>query len=415
MYRNKVFDLLTATSEDPYGRQLRKEVGAKNVDRRAMMVLTLGHLFSDATQVAIPALLPFLVREQGISFTAAGMLILASTAASSVIQPLFGHLADRRSLEVFMPIGLMLGAVGIALVSIAPSYPLTLMAVVLSGIGVAFFHPEATRFANLVSVEKPATGMGVFSVGSNSGFALGPLLLTPLVLGLGVEGTLLFAALPLAMAGVVALELPRFRALRSPDRDAGAGPGTVGHDLWVPFGLLSGVISLRSVVQFGLIAFVPLYFAGVFSSSEVMSNAALSVTLLAGVAGTLLGGSLADRHGKRTVLVGSLLILPPLFVCFLLSGEIVGMVLLVPIGAVTVASYSITVVMGQEYLPGRLGVASGFTVGVAIGMGGIGSPVLGALADEFGLKSVMVALALLPIPAVLLALRLPGASAKKAH
>lgn len=372
-----------------------------------MAVLTLGHLFSDATQVAVPALLPFLVREQDISFTAAGMLILASTVASSVVQPLFGHFSDTRSLEIFMPVGLILGAVGVALVGLAPSYPLILLAVVVSGMGVAAFHPEATRFANLASGGRRATGMSVFSVGGSSGFALGPLLLTPLVLGLGVQGTVLFAALPLGMAGVVALALPRLKGLRSAPITVGPGAETVGSDLWVPFGLLSGVVSLRSVVQFGLIAFVPLYFAGVFSSSEVVSNVALSVTLLAGIAGTLLGGSLADRHGRRTVLLGSLVVLPPLFVCFLLSGEIASMALLAPIGAATVASGSITVVMGQEYLPGRIGVASGFTVGLAIGIGGIGSPALGALADAYGLKSVMVALALLPIPAVLLALRLP--------
>ena len=306
-----------------------------------------------------------------------------------------------------MPVGLALGAVGIALVGVSSSYSLVLGAVVLSGIGVAAFHPEATRFANLISGSKRATGMGVFSVGGSSGFALGPLLLTPLVLGLGLEGTLLFAMLPLAAAGVVTLELPRLRGFRSPNTTPGEGSGTVGRDLWLPFGVLSGVISLRSMVLFGLIAFVPLYFAGVFDSSEVVSNVALSVTLVAGVVGTLLGGRLADLHGRRSVLVGSLAILPPLLVCFLLSGEIASLALLVPIGIATVASSSLTIVMGQEYLPGRIGVASGVTVGLAIGMGGIGSPVLGALADRYGLESVMVALALLPVPAVLLALRLP--------
>lgn len=388
------------------------EEGAKGIvtggmDRRAMAVLSLGHMFSDATQVAVPALLPFLVREQGISYAAAGTLVLASTIASSVVQPLFGHFSDRRSFLVLMPLGLALGALGIALVSVAPSYPLILMAVVLSGLGVAAFHPEATRFANLVSGERRATGMSIFSVGGNAGFALGPLLLTPLVLGLGMAGTVIFAALPLAMAGVAALELPRLAAFRSVSGSATKDDKTVVSDLWGAFATLSGVISLRSVVQFGLIAFVPLYFAGVFSSSETVANAALSVTLVAGAIGTLLGGRLADRYGRRTVLLGSLLVLPPLFVGFLLSGEILGLALLAPIGAVTVASYSITVVMGQEYLPGRVGVASGFTVGLAIGMGGVGSPVLGALADGLGLESVMVALALLPIPAVLLALRLP--------
>lgn len=375
------------------------------MDRRAMAVLAFGHLCSDATQVAVPALLPFLVREQGISYAAAGWLVLASTVASSIVQPLFGHFSDRRSCAAFMPLGLALGALGIALVGVVPGYPSVLLAVVLSGLGVGAFHPEATRFAGFVSGGRLATGMGVFSVGGNAGFALGPLLLTPLVLNFGLPGTLPFALLPLAMAGVLAFELPRLAGFRS--GPVGGAGRDEAPDLWGAFAALAGVISLRSVVQFGLIAFVPLYYSAVFSSSETVANAALSVTLLAGAAGTLVGGSLADRHGRRAVLLGSLLPLPPLFACFLLSGPIAGMAFLVPIGAATVASYSVTVVMGQEYLPGRLGVASGFTVGLAIGMGGVGSPVLGALADGSGLPAVMVVLSLLPIPAALLVLRLP--------
>ncbi len=378
----------------------------EGVDRRGMAVLSLGHLFSDATHVAVPALLPFLVREQGISYAAAGALVLASTVASSAVQPLFGHLSDRRPFAALMPAGLALGAVGIALVGVAPSYPLIVLAVVLSGLGVAAFHPEATYFANLVSGNRRATGMSVFSVGGNVGFALGPLLLTPLVLGFGLQGTLLFAVLPLAMAGVVAFDLPRLKGFRPLGPSGGAGR-TGATDRWDAFFVLSGVISLRSVVQFGLIAFVPLYFAEVFSSSETVANGALSVTLLAGAAGTLVGGRLADRYGRRAVLLGSLLVLPPLLAGFFLSGELVGIALLVPIGAASVASFSVTVVMGQEYLPGRIGVASGFTVGLAIGIGGVGSAFLGALADGFGLPAVVVVLALLPIPAALLALKLP--------
>jgi hypothetical protein len=158
-------------------RRLRMAVGTKDekggasegVDRRAMAVLSLGHLCSDATQVAVPALLPFLVREQGISYAAAGTLVLASTVASSVVQPLFGHFSDRKSFAALMPLGLALGALGIALVGLAPSYPSILLAVVISGLGVAAFHPEATRFAGLVSGERRATGMSVFSVGGNAG------------------------------------------------------------------------------------------------------------------------------------------------------------------------------------------------------------------------------------------------------
>ncbi|MEO6857013.1 MAG: MFS transporter, partial [Solirubrobacteraceae bacterium] len=122
--------------------------GRTDVDRRAMATLSAGHLFTDLAQGAIPALLPFLIARDHLSYASASALILAATISSSVIQPLFGHLSDRRSLPWLMPIGPVIGGIGVGLVGLAPSYGLTFAAVVLSGLGVAAFHPEASRFAN---------------------------------------------------------------------------------------------------------------------------------------------------------------------------------------------------------------------------------------------------------------------------
>jgi FSR family fosmidomycin resistance protein-like MFS transporter len=181
----------TAPPEPPAGDPVHKP----GVDRRAMATLSAGHMLTDIAQGAIPALLPFLIVERGLSYAAASALILAATISSSVIQPLFGHISDRRSLPWLMPLGPALGGIGVALIGIAPSYPWTFAAVLVSGIGVASFHPEASRFANYVSGARRASGMSLFSVGGNVGFALGPVVVTPLVLIFGLSGTL-FLILP---------------------------------------------------------------------------------------------------------------------------------------------------------------------------------------------------------------------------
>ena len=156
-------------------------------DRRALAVLGAGHLCVDLCQGAVPALLPFLAAEHGYSYAALGALVLFSTIGSSIVQPLFGLLSDRIARPWLMPAGLALAGVGIALAGPAPSYGLTALAVVVSGLGVAAFHPEGAKFAGLASLERQGRGMSLFSVGGNAGFALGPLLTTPLVLVFGLR------------------------------------------------------------------------------------------------------------------------------------------------------------------------------------------------------------------------------------
>jgi MFS transporter, FSR family, fosmidomycin resistance protein len=376
------------------------------VDRRAMAMLSLGHLFTDLGQGAIPALLPFLITKDHLSYAAASALVLAATISSSVIQPLFGHVSDRRSLPWLMPAGPLLGGLGVALAGVAPTYGLTFAAVVLSGIGVASFHPEGSRFANYVSGAKRASGMSLFSVGGNVGFALGPVMVTPLVLAFGLPGTLFVLIPTLAMAAVLTVELPRLAAFRT-DVVAGRVHSDRDTAAWGPFALLAAVIALRSFVYFGLVTFIPLYYVNVLHTGKAFGNAALAAMLLGGAAGTLTGGPLADRFGRRTVLTGSMLLLPPLIVAFLLSGPALALVFAALAGAATIATFAVTIVMGQEYLPGRLGVAAGITIGLSIGLGGVGAPLLGLLADASGLRAVFETVAALPLAALVLVLVLP--------
>ena len=380
----------------------------KNVDRRAMSVLSAGHLFTDLNQGAVAALLPFLVSEHNLTLAAAGALILASTVSSSVVQPLFGIFSDNRSMSVLMPLGVLLAGVGMSLAGVAPSYPLIFLCVVLSGIGVAAFHPEAARFANYVSGSRRAKGMSFFSVGGNAGMALGPVLVTPLVLIFGLPGALLLALPATIMAAVLFYEIPRMLGFKPEAVEKEEGEQAEAPEHWGPFVRMIGVVVVRSFVYFGLVAFVASYYERVLDVSPAIGNAALAVMLFAGAVGTLVMGPLADRFGRRTVVGVSMLLLPPLIFCFTLSGPLLGMVLLALVGALTVGTFGVTVVMGQEFLPGRIGLAAGITMGLSLGLGGLGAPVLGFLADNAGLSVTMLVIAALPVIGLVLALTLPS-------
>jgi MFS transporter, FSR family, fosmidomycin resistance protein len=179
---------------------------------------------------------------------------------------------------------------------------------------------------------------------------------------------------------------------------------------WGPFARLTGVISLRSCVHFGLLAFVPSYFVEILGSSEATWNAALAAMLAAGAGGTLIGGRVADRFGARTVLVWCTAAAAPLIAVFLLSGEAFAFAAIAAVGFVVVGTFAITVVLGHEYLPGRLGIASGVTLGAAIGVGGAFAPLFGVLADAQGIEATMWTIAGLPFLGLLLALSLPRRS-----
>lgn len=375
------------------------------VDRRAISLLSAGHLVVDVAQGAVPALLPFMIAQRGYSYAAAGALVLASTVSSSIIQPLFGHLSDRRSMPWLMPAGVVLAGIGIALAGVAPSYLLTFLAIVLSGVGVAAYHPEGSRFANYVSGARRASGMSVYAVGGNVGVALGPVLVTPAVLALGLPGTLLFLAPAAVMALVLGTRLDRLRRFL-PD-EARLAAAADEPEAWGPFARLSGVITFRTFVYFGLVTFVPVYFVTELGTSVALGNTALALMLFGGAVGTLAGGPLADRLGPRAVLVGSLALAGPLVLAFWASGPVLGAAILFLAGATTIATFSVTLVMGQQYLPGRIGTAAGVTIGLAIGLGGIGAPLFGLLADRFGLSTMMLVIAALAPPAALLALSLP--------
>ncbi|MGB2952730.1 MAG: MFS transporter [Gaiellaceae bacterium] len=381
------------------------------IDKRAMAALSSGHLAVDFANGALPALLPFLVEKFGLTYTLAGALILASAVSSSIVQPLFGLWSDARGAMWLLPAGVAVAGVGIGVTAIAPSYWLALVFVVVSGLGVAAYHPEGSKFAAFASGRRRASGMSLFSIGGNIGFALGPTVATPLVVAFGLGGGLLLMAPCIAIALALVALGPFLRGFVP---DHATRPGVHGEAENRPgaLALLLGVIAFRSVSWFGLVTFVPLWEVSL-GHSKAHGNHLLSLMLFAGGLGTLVAGPLADRLGRRPVLVGSLFATPPLILAFILVGGIPGAIALALVGVCVIGTFGVTMVMSQEYLPGRIGMASGLSIGLSIGLGGVGAVALGAIADSIDLRAALYVAAAVPVLAVVLGLMLPSPRARR--
>ena len=379
------------------------------LDKRAMAALSAGHGATDFANGALPALLPFLVDRFDLSYTLAAVVILASAASSSLIQPLFGAWSDRRGAIWLLPGGVALAGIGTALAAAAPAYWLVLLLVVVSGLGVAAYHPEGSKFAAYASGRKRASGMSLFSIGGNVGYGLGPTATTPLVLAFGLTGGLLLALPVLAVAVLLLLAMP-FLSGFAPE--GGSAAAASGEDRPGALALLLGVIAFRSVAWFGLVTFVPLWEVSL-GHSKAHGSHLLSLMLLAGGLGTLAAGPLADRLGRRPVLIASLLATAPLILVYVLVGGVPGAVALALVGVCVIGTFGVTMVMSQEYLPRRIGMASGLSIGLSIGLGGIAAVGLGALADSIDLRSAMYAAAAAPVAGLVLAAMLPSTRARR--
>jgi FSR family fosmidomycin resistance protein-like MFS transporter len=380
----------------------------QGVDRRAMASLWAGHFATDLAQGAPPALLVFLVPKLGLSYTLAAVVVLVATISSSVIQPAFGLWSDSRGAMWLLPAGVALAGIGVALSAVAPSYPLLLLAVLVSGVGVAAFHPEGSKFASYVSGRRRASGMAVFSVGGNLGFAFGPLVASAVVLALGLDGGLLLLLPGVAVAALLLVEA-RYLARFVPAPSGSRLTSTAG-DQPRALALLLVVVALRSVAHFGLFTFVPLWEKANGASDE-RATVLLSLFLAAGAVGTLVGGPLADHLGRKPVLIGSYAITVPLVLVYVLVGGLGGDVALVFAGASIISTFGVSLVMSQEYMPGRIGLASGLSIGLAIGLGGVFAVALGGLADSVDLEAAMLVTAAGPALGALVALALPPARA----
>lgn len=379
------------------------------IDKRAMGLLSGGHLATDLASGTLPALLPFFKDRFGLSYTLTALLILASTFASSIIQPFFGHWSDQRRMIWLLPAGVGVAGLGIGIGAAMPSYWLLLVFVVISGFGIAAFHPEASKCASYASGERRASGMSLFSVGGNIGFGLGPVVAVPLVNWLGLTGGLLIAVPTTLVAVILARQLPRLVDLST---DVQARAAREGENDRRALTTLLTVITLRSVAVYALITFVPLYLVELGHSRAYASHL-LAAMLLTGGVGTLLAGPIADRVGRRPVLVVSTALCAACTAVFIEVGGTVGAVALAGVGLSTIATYGVTTLMGQEYMPKNIGMASGLSIGLSIGLGGVAAVILGAVADSLDLRSALWISVAAPVIGFVLALTLPAVGARR--
>lgn len=362
------------------------------------------HAVDDFYQGLVPASIPFFVLERQYSYVAAAGLALAATLGSSLPQPILGVIADRWRVLWLAPAGLALAGIGAGLAGLAPAYPLVWVLLLISGLGVAAFHPAAGRDARR-DAGNSAAAMGLFAAGGSVGFFLAPALATPALVSLGVGATALFVPPAVLMAFV----LWRYQQRHTSRDTAAAQPG--GRDRWAPFLLLTAVAVVRSIVFFGMNTFLALYWINHLGSSRALGGAALTAFFVGGVIGTLAGSRMADRIGTlRTIHLGSAVLIPACVVLRLTPSPEFALLPAVLVGVAVNIPFAVLVKLGQDYLPARPGTAAGVTLGLAVSIGGLFAPALGSLADHHGPQAVLTALCVVPVAAVGLSLLLPQPS-----
>ncbi|WP_414941876.1 MFS transporter [Amycolatopsis sp. cmx-11-51] len=357
-----------------------------------IILLSAGHACVDVYQGSVAALVPFFAAERAYGYAAVSGIVLAASLLSSVAQPVFGALTDRWAMPWLLPSSTILGGLGIGLGGLVESYALTLAFVAVSGIGVAAYHPEAARAARSASGGSH-TAMGWFSLGGNIGFAAAPLLVTAVMAIGGLTASPLLVV-P-AMAGAV-LCLPVLRALTRPGPAGGHGAVIVRTDDWRSFGKLSLAVVFRSIVFVGLSTFVSLYAQQRVGGGTTTGSAALFLLYLGGAGGTLLGSRLAERCGRIALVRWSYLgtVFAVGGVVFITGPGFFAFVLLAAVGLYV--PFSLQITLSQDYLPNRVGTASGVTLGLTVSIGGLASPLLGTIADHTSLRTALLPLIALP-------------------
>lgn len=360
-------------------------------ENRSLTLLSVGHACVDVYQGAVAALVPFFVAERALSYAAASGIVLAASLLSSVVQPLFGALTDRWAMPWLLPLSALTAGAGVALSGVVGSYPLTLAVVAVSGIGVAAYHPEAARAARALT-PVGNRGMGWFALGGNVGFALAPLLVAAVIATGGLDASPLLAVPAVAGAALCAAAVRGSRP-EPADGPRAAGPG---RDDWPSFLRLSGAVVCRSVVFVGLSAFVSSYVRERTGGGDVAGTAALCVLYAGGALGTVAGGRLADRFGRLTVVRGAYALTVLAVAGVVLAPGPTVYVFVALTSAGLYVPFSLHVTLGQDYLPGRVGTASGVTLGLTVSVGGLAAPALGALADATSLRTALLPLVVLP-------------------
>jgi FSR family fosmidomycin resistance protein-like MFS transporter len=365
-----------------------------------LVAISVSHMLNDTIQSLLMGIYPVLKDSFALDYTQIGLLSFTFLVTASVLQPVIGIATDRRPMPYSLPLGMAASLAGLILLSVAPSFAALLAAAALIGLGSAVFHPEASRVARLASGGRFGVAQSIFQVGGNVGTAIGPLLAAAIVVPYGQSSIAWFSILAL-IALVVLFRVgnwykrTHFTATRKPAHRATIEGVSRGR-LIAALAVLMALIFSKFFYLESFRSYYTFYLIEKFGVDIQTAQVLLFVQLFAIVVGTLIGGPIGDRIGRKYVIWASILGILPLTLILPHVGLAATVFLTIPIGIGLASAFPAIVVFAQELLPGRTGMVSGLFFGLAFGMGGIGAAVLGNLADRTSIEFVYQASAFLP-------------------
>jgi MFS transporter, FSR family, fosmidomycin resistance protein len=379
-----------------------------------LFIIGLCHLLNDAIQAVVPAMFPILEKSMGLSFTQLGIIAFSLNMVSSVLQPVVGFVTDKRPMPFALPIGLTLTLGGVLGMAFAPSFGMIVLSVIFIGLGSAVFHPEGSRVAFMAAGKRRGLAQSIYQVGGNTGQALAPLITALILVPLGQQGASWFslvAALAVLLLIYIANwykqrlveNLPIIKKKNSMSSKKAGLSKKVKQSLF----LILLLIFARSWYISGMTNFYAFFAIEEYSLTIKESQLFLFAFLIAGAFGTFFGGPLADRFGKKKLISVSMLLTIPFSILIPFVPSFIAFIFLMLTGFILMTNFSVTVVFAQELVPGKIGTMSGLTVGLAFGMGAIGSVGLGYLADLFSMSAMVSSIGFLPMLG-LLAFLLPS-------
>jgi FSR family fosmidomycin resistance protein-like MFS transporter len=367
-----------------------------------LLAIAFSHLLNDTVQALIPALYPLVKASYRLSYAQIGLITLTFQTTASILQPVVGHLTDKRPRPFALVGGMGSTLTGLILLSQASSFALLLVAVALVGIGSSIFHPEASRMAYLASGGKRSLAQSVFQLGGNTGSALGPLLAALIVVPLGQATVGWFVVLPLLAMAVLwrvgrwYLRVLSIRA-RGARNNAARGSALPARKVALIVATLLLLIFSKQFYVASMTSYYTFYLIGRFGLEVQQAQLMLFLFLLAAAIGTLLGGFLGDRIGYRNIVWASILGAAPFTLALPHANLFWTGVLAFLAGLVLASAFSAILVYAQLLIPGRVGLVSGLFFGFAFGMAGLGSALLGRLADATDIDTVFAVCAYLPL------------------
>ena len=354
-------------------------------------IMMLGHLCADLSAFALMAMLPFLVVYKGMTYTSTAGLMFAMSVCNAVTQPVIGAMADKKNRPWLMALGVFLSGLGVAVLGFLDNYLLMLLAISVSSIGMAIYHPDAGRMANYVAGSAKGKGVSNFSFGGNMSGFVGPVLAVWGISQFGLPGTIIML-IPTTIVAIYLLVLsPRFMEFAEDgQRETAAAIRSGQTDDWNGFMKLSIVTVFRSAIMSGMNTFIPLFWLSVLMQSEAASGLVTSLIAISGAIATLIGGRLADNLGFKNVIRAGIIALVPCMAIIAYTRSVaLSALMLIPAAVALNLAYSPSVVLGQKLLPNHIGLSSGITMGMASSFGGIVSPLLGKIGDSQGVDVVL--------------------------